>query len=53
MVHMENCFLYLPSDINARSILPDGTELIPDKAKIVMNPNGSIKRHIHIIANIH
>ena len=33
----------LPSDIKARSIMPDGTELIPDRAKIVMYPNGSIE----------
>ena len=33
----------LSSDIKARSILPDGTELIPDKARIVMNTDGSIK----------
>ena len=33
----------LSSDIKARSILPDGTELVPDKARIVMNTDGSIK----------
>ena len=33
----------LPSDIKARSILPNGTEVIPDMVKIVMKPDGSIK----------
>ena len=33
----------LPSDIKARSILPDGTEVIPDMVKIVMKPDGSIR----------
>ena len=33
----------LPSDIKARAFLPDGTEIVPDMAKIVMKPNGSIR----------
>ena len=33
----------LPSDIKARSILPDGTEVVPDMVKIVMKPDGSIR----------
>ena len=33
----------LPSGIKARSILPDGTEVIPDMAKVVMKPDGSIR----------
>lgn len=33
----------LSSDIKARSILPDGTEVIPDMVKVVMKPDGSIR----------
>jgi len=33
----------LPSDIKARVFLPDGTEVTPDMAKIVLKPDGSIR----------
>ena len=33
----------LPAEIKARSILPDGSEVIPDRAIIVIKPDGSIR----------
>ena len=38
-----NIDVKLPSNIKARVFLPNGTEVIPDMAKIILKPDGSIR----------
>lgn len=38
-----NIDVKLPSNIKARVFLPNGTEVIPDMAKIIIKPDGSIR----------